>query len=169
MGITLTQLLESRDNRRERQLCLLSQFPQKSLIVLTINIPGAEKRTDSSLVIARAGHKAILKALGDKLIHEEHSDLPTGWESYFLTELSAEQAKTIAIDIENSHPLGRLMDIDVIGNDGVPLSRRFDGMPSRRCLICDDDARACMRSQKHSVEELTAKIKGLTDEYLRRL
>lgn len=169
MAITLTQLLDSRDKRRDRQLCLSARYPDCALIVLTINIPGAEKRTDSSLVIAKAGQKAILEAIGKTIIHDEHADLQTGWESYFVTSMSATEAKRAAIDIECNHPLGRLMDIDVIGNDGVPLSRTDESMPSRKCLICDDDARACMRSQRHSIEELTAKIKALTDEYLRRI
>ena len=82
--------------------------------------------------------------------------------------MSAAQAKEVTVEIEEKHPLGRLMDIDVIGPDGVPVSRTGDGHPQRRCLICNDDARACMRAATHSVTELLAKIHSMTEAYVQR-
>lgn len=163
MGITLTQLLDARDDRRARQLCLLASHPHRTLVVLTVNIPGSEKRTDDSLLIARAA----LAALHDRLdiVFEENRDLPTGWESYLLVSSDPESTKCITVDIESAHPLGRLMDIDVFRPDGIPMSRRDSNQAQRKCLICDDDARACMRAAKHTVDQLTDKIHLMVHEY----
>ena len=168
MAITLTQLLEARDNRRARQLCLLSGYPGNAPVVLTVNIPGSEKRTPDSLVIARAALDALRLAFEGRILYEDSADLQTGWESYIVVSMSAAQAKEVTVEIEEKHPLGRLMDIDVIGPDGVPVSRTGDGHPQRRCLICNDDARACMRAATNSVTELLAKIHSMTEAYVQR-
>ena len=44
MTITLEQLLLSRDNRQEHQRFLLKNNPDKTLICLTVIMPGNDKR-----------------------------------------------------------------------------------------------------------------------------
>ena len=53
-----------------------------------------------------------------------------------------------------------ILDIDVMDKDGA-VSRCELGLDARKCLICDEDAKVCARSQKHSMEELLAKVKEL--------
>ena len=57
-------------------------------------------------------------------------------------------------------PKARLLDIDVMDKDGT-VSRKELGLDARKCLICDDDAKVCARSQKHSMEELVARVDEL--------
>lgn len=168
--ITLAQLLESRDRRAEHQKDLLEKFPGKSLICLTVQLPGPEKRNGISLKIADAAVCAIREAF--TIGFEELKDLDTGYEGYFVVPLSPLDAKRITVGIEDTHPLGRLMDIDVISGTspvmpGVPavmpgltghLSRGDIGLPERRCLLCDRPARYCMRAKTHSTEELLDEI-----------
>lgn len=163
MGITLDQLLNARDARRGRQLSLLEKYPDSTLIVLTVNIPGSEKRTADSLTIADRGVEALSELFAGKIIYEQHLDLPTGRESYFMVSLPSDEVKTLTTGIEDEHPLGRLMDIDVFLPDGTPLSRRDTDTPARRCLICGDDARACMRNQTHPLPELLKKIHSMVE------
>jgi holo-ACP synthase len=70
------------------------------------------------------------------------------------------EAKYLAVIIESISPKARLLDIDVMDKDGA-VSRRELGLDARKCLICDEDAKVCARSQKHSMEELLAKVKEL--------
>ncbi|CSA56393.1 CitX protein [Vibrio cholerae] len=67
--------------------------------------------------------------------------------------------------IEREHPLGRLMDLDVIDVDGHIISRQGAQLPRRRCLLCERDAVICARSRRHSVEALLAKIEEMTHDY----
>lgn len=166
-GITLDQLLAGRDRRRERQLELLAENPSKTLVLLTIIMPGSVKRSHESLVAAEAAIEALRETFAGDLHSIETHDLPTGYEAFLLVDESNEECKRKACAIEDHHPLGRLFDIDVIANEGVPLSRRNLGLPGRKCLICGEDARLCMRLNKHSYDDLLARIARMVREYER--
>ena len=75
-------------------------------VVLTVNIPGSEKRTPDSLVIARAALDALRLAFEGRILYEDSADLQTGWESYIVVSMSAAQAKEVTVEIEEKHPWG---------------------------------------------------------------
>lgn len=63
--------------------------------------------------------------------------------------------------IEETHPLDRLYDMDVIDPDGNTLSRsRY-----RKCLLCNCQAQECARSRKHSVDEMFAAVMHMIREW----
>ena len=160
--ITLQELLDSRDRRARRQGELLSQFPGRALLCLTVQLPGPEKRNALSLEIARAGVEAIEKRFYP--VFKETNDLETGFEGFFVIDGQSLEVKRAAAELEDTHPLGRLMDLDVIGPEG-PIGRADIGLQERRCLICEKPARYCMRAGSHTHEELMAKIKQLVSSY----
>ncbi|MBQ4189002.1 MAG: citrate lyase holo-[Bacteroidales bacterium] len=160
--ITLQELLESRDRRARRQGELLSQYPGRALLCLTVQLPGPEKRNALSLEIARAGVEAVEKSFNPGF--EETNYLQTGFEAFFIVDGQPLEVKKAAVEIEDTHPLGRLMDLDVIGPEG-PLGRASIGLQERRCLICEKPARYCMRAGSHTQDELMAKIKQLVSSY----
>ena len=160
--ITLQELLDSRDRRARRQGELLSQFPGRALLCLTVQLPGPEKRNALSLKNARAGVEAIEKRFNP--VFMETNDLETGFEGFFVIDGQSLEVKRAAAELEDTHPLGRLMDLDVIGPEG-PIGRADIGLQERRCLICEKPARYCMRAGSHTHEELMAKIKQLVSSY----
>ena len=153
MEITLDALLKSRDDRHALQQQLRQQHPESTLVCLTVVMPGSVKRNLYSVVTAQAALTALLDRLGEHVQATRARDLATGYEAYLITDLPALEAKRVTCDIEDSHPLGRLFDIDV--------------MEPRRCLLCDHEARWCMRNHSHSQEELMAHIRQLIDDYVR--
>lgn len=183
MPITLDELLASRDARHAMQQKLMAEHSGKTLVCLTVVMPGSVKRNQQSLTVARAAVKAMRKAynISDDLLPETElltnelkaetgeclveRDLNTGYEAYLITPLPLLEAKRVAVDIEDSHPLGRLFDIDVIDAQGIPVSRDRVGGQPRRCLVCDHEARYCMRMRWHTQEEIWARIKQMTDDY----
>ncbi|MDO4181637.1 MAG: citrate lyase holo-[acyl-carrier protein] synthase [Bacteroidales bacterium] len=167
--ITLEQLLASREERWHRQMMFIRDFPSLTLVCLTVIMPGAVKRSDRSLVVAKAAVKAMREAFGDTIRRMDEHDLVTGYEVYLLTTLPVEEAKLTACRIEDTHPLGRLFDIDVIDQSATPVSRSIVGMASRRCLLCDNEARYCMRNRTHTPEELHDRIRQMIDDYVQRL
>ena len=162
--ITLEQLLDSRDRRVQNQKELLSAFPGCSLICLTVQLPGQVKRSSESLIIGEAGLAELLNRFGSVLRHVHVRDLEPGYEAYLLVPMAARDVKRICCRIEDTHPLGRLMDIDVM-DSVVPLSRADRGLPPRQCLLCGNEARYCMRARTHSTEELLEKIRQLVLAY----
>ncbi|MBF0950701.1 MAG: citrate lyase holo-[acyl-carrier protein] synthase [Alloprevotella tannerae] len=169
MGVTLDQLLASRENRWAKQQALLQENPLTTLVCLTVIMPGSVKRNSQSLIVARAALEAVRTAFGERLLQMEEFDLETGYEAYLLVSLSIPEAKAIACDVEEQHPLGRLFDVDVIQKDGAPASRKTIGRVPRRCLLCDRDARYCMRNHSHTQEEIHKRIDQLVADYVQRL
>ena len=167
MEITLDALLQSRDNRHALQQQLLQQHPGNTLVCMTVVMPGNVKRNLYSVVTAQAALTALFDRLGEHVKATRARDLVTGYEAYLITDLPAPEAKRVTCDIEDSHPLGRLFDIDVMGADGAPITRQSVGSEPRRCLLCDNEARWCMRNHSHSQEELMARIQQMIDDYVR--
>ena len=157
--ITLEQLLQSREERAALQQSFLREYPDGTLLCLTVQLPGPEKRNELSLVIADAAVKAV-RELFPARIAEELRDLETGFEGYFVVQLEPLDAKHAVCGIEDQHPLGRLMDIDVVTEEG-PLSRAAIGLPERKCLLCDRPARECMRARRHTLDELLRAIEDI--------
>ena len=164
--ITLLQLLESRDARHAMQTRLLGENPGKTLLCLTVVMPGNVKRNRVSLTVAHAALDAMCSEFGLNRGDIMERDLVTGFEAYALTDAETTEAKLQACLIEDTHPLGRLFDIDVINHDGVPVARQDVGRPPRRCLVCGREARYCMRARSHSQEEIWDKINNLVAAYL---
>lgn len=167
--ITLKQLLEAREHRASCQKELIEKF-RLPLVSFTVNIPGAIKKTPESSIIFREGCNALskkLKATGCSLVYYAANDPETGYEAYFVVKTAEQTLKTLTLEIENEHPLGRLFDLDVIGPDGKPFSREDLGTSKRKCLLCDQDAHSCGRSRRHPTEALIQKIQSMVDSYLK--
>lgn len=180
--VTLNELLASRDSRQAMQQKLLAEHSGKTLVCLTVVMPGSVKRNQQSLIVAHAAVEQMIESyelgvrndklgvrddelegrFGGRLIER---DLETGYEAYLITDLPLLEAKRIAVQIEDTHPLGRLFDIDIIDKDGVPVSRDRVGSSPRRCLVCDREARYCMRMRWHTQEEIWERINAMVDEY----
>ena len=129
---------------------------------LTVQLPGTVKRNANSLLIGGAGLAALLEKFGSVLQHVQVRDLETGYEAYLVVPLPAKVVKHICCEIEDTHPLGRLMDIDVPGLDRAAL-----GLPPRKCLLCDNEVRYCMRARTHSTQELLVRIDEMIKKYLK--
>ena len=84
-------------------------------------------------------------------------DDKTGNEIILAVNYPADKIKELTTEIEETHPFGRLFDMDVIGTDGEKLSRGV----YRKCLICGCQAQECARSRKHTVSEMQAKIEEI--------
>ena len=166
MEISLDRLLESRDRRAARQQELLAAFPGRSLVCLTVQPPGPVKRCAESLVVGGAGVQALLERFSGRLDHLEIRDLDTGYEAYALLPLPPREVKRACCGIEDTHPLGRLMDLDVLSaGDPSPLGRETLGLAPRKCLLCDQPARYCMRAGTHEKAALLARAKQMVNEF----
>lgn len=163
--ISLDQLLESRDKRALYQRQILEEFPEGSLVCLTVQLPGSVKRDSRSLLVGGAGLAALLNRFGGLVSYAEVKDLETGYEAYVMVALQPLEAKRACCRLEEEHPLGRLMDMDVVGREG-PVSREQVGLPPRQCLLCSQTARYCMRARTHTPEELQEKINHLINIFI---
>ncbi len=167
--ISLDMLLKSRDQRQAMQQQLITANPGLTLVCLTVVMPGSVKRNEQSLTVAQAAVEALKHELDDRLTYLDERDLPTGYEAFLLVSMSPVETKKVTCGIEENHPLGRLFDIDVFDAEGHPVPREAVGLQPRRCMLCENEARWCMRNRTHTQEELHNHIKSLIAKYVRGL
>ena len=153
MEISLQQILDARETRVSRQKQLLDQYG-KPLLCFTMNIPGPVKYDRDVAIGFFIGNRLLCNALPkNKVLYAKQYREPTGAESYYIVDMPPEDLKKIAMDLEDTDPIGRLFDMDVLRPDGSKLSRE----QPRKCLICDQDAAICGRNRAHGLEALQDK------------
>lgn len=154
MEVSLQEILQAREQRAQRQQALLAKY-QKPLICFTMNIPGPEKQNRDIAIGFAVGNWLLGDVLRDyPVLHRELCRENTGNTAYYVVDLTARQLKQLTVEIEDTDPIGRLFDMDVIDTDGSKLSREDLGLERRKCLLCDNDATICARSRAHGLEQL---------------
>ncbi|MBQ9389488.1 MAG: citrate lyase holo-[Synergistaceae bacterium] len=125
--ITLSQMLARREQRANSQQSFLAQY-HSPLVSFSMNIPGPVKTNE---LIRRAfdiGQILILEGLARlnaKILDASEIHEDTGDELLLaVCSVSPEKLKDLAVHIENSSPIGRLFDIDIIDPLGRKLSRQ---------------------------------------------
>ena len=168
MEVSMAQILDARERRVSRQQALLAKG-DAPLLCFTMNIPGPEK--DSPLI--RAGFRLGANALEDRLmgagiriLYKDFFQEPTGCEGYYVLEGDPVDIKTLAVQLEDGSPVGRLYDMDVMTRDGK-LSRETLGLPGRKCLLCDNPVYLCASRRAHSLIDLQQKTQTLLRDALR--
>lgn len=161
--VILTDMLLCRERRAQIQDTFLTQY-HCPVISFCMNIPGPVKTNEPIRAAFDSGKHALLAKLEStqakiKNLLEIHEK--TGDELLLAVDYPAQKIKDLTTDIEETHPVGRLFDLDVIDINGQKLSR-----PSfRKCIICGCQAQECARTRKHSVDEMQAKIEEMLMEF----
>lgn len=168
MEVTLMQMLAAREIRAERQKKLIAQYG-KPIVSFSMNIPGPVK--DSALIRRAfvAGCEALDHAFDKReVLFREIYPAVTGWEAMYALDREPGQVKAITTAIEDSHSLGRLFDMDVIGADHQKLDRETVGGGSRDCIVCGAAGRGCASRRLHSVEALQEAVKRILKDHFRQ-
>ncbi|MDR7871101.1 MAG: citrate lyase holo-[acyl-carrier protein] synthase [Tissierellaceae bacterium] len=163
----ILEILQSREDRRDKQLDLLKEY-KSSLISFTLNTPGVIKDNEMYREIHEEGIDAITKILKKNnimIIYKEVINKHTGSEGYMAVDLEALELKKMLVELEESHSLGRIFDIDVFDKEHNQISRIDIGLNSRRCLLCNKDARVCAKEKDHTYEDLYNGIVTLWKDY----
>lgn len=145
---------------RERRAFIQTAYLQKyhcPIISFCMNIPGPIKTNSTIRKAFEIGKRELISWLHTEEIAiaesiEFHEN--TGDELIIAVRYPAKKLKEKAAFIEETPPLGRLFDIDIIDENNVKISRSV----SRKCIICSHDAHECSRSRSHTIEELQKKV-----------
>lgn len=165
--VQLLEVLASRDKRQVlQQECLFKH----SCCLLSISLisPGGVKKNKLLEYIFNRALQVIQSfidknniEINEKIILNEDA----GLYSLFALEINPLTLKKHMIEIEESLPIARLWDLDVLDENGKIISRTEVGnnLP-RKCLICDNNAKVCARERKHSMNEIYRKMQSLAGE-----
>lgn len=165
-SVALPELLDQKEQRAQRQRELLSQGG--CLICFTLNIAGPVKNAPPLPRAFAEGRTRILQQLQWHEIDvtaQEYINAPAGEELYLLVDGTPESVKSLMVEIEDSFPMGRLFDIDVLSGAGQKVSREELGLPPRTCLLCGERAVLCARGRTHTTAQLQERTVQLICDY----
>jgi len=161
-------VLDAREQRwlkkKELGRAVRARFPGQTIAVAfcTLRMPAPLRFSGAYGDLPAHFQEVLRSALAANSIRALDSGIdsyPDGPSAWIAASCSLEQLKRFAIQLEEEHSLGALIDIDISGADGEPLSRRELGFSARRCLVCGEDAAVCAASQRHSLDEIEARVR----------
>jgi len=170
MNNKLKKILKAREARYLFR-CNLQQEYKLPVVVITLNIPGPDKNNQ---LINKVFPKIIAEItemfleiniiIRQKIIRSSAA----GPEAFLGLEFKGDcyNLKRELIKIEQSHYLGRLLDLDLYKSNGRAVSRKSIARKERQCLLCEANARTCIIEKRHSSAELKQKIKTMILKYL---
>ena len=166
--VTSEELRAARDRRILKKWELLSAGDGSCLVEFSLNIAGAVK----VFPFARAAFREELRELQEKLgrfsiKNTKICEEPTGDHAFFLLDSPEIPVKQFLVSIEESHPLGRLFNLDVCGLDGVSVKRQDLHLLPRTCLVCGGDANTCLAQKRHSMELIQWQTAKLFNDHFR--
>lgn len=130
------------------------------LVSLRANIPGNDKNIQEAYMLCGLFYNLITKGSSE----QKFIDTDDGPIYFFLFEKrNGKDIKKTMVGIEDTHELGRFVDIDV-----YQKNYNFSRDKKRKCIICDDLAFNCIVSKKHTVEEVLDVITKRVDEYFHK-
>lgn len=160
-GSGISNLLDDKEARWRTAVGLARRW-SKPVVVGTVVTPGPDKLGEAAGLIFAEMTAALSDRVVDCkwLIHHREIGRGAAGPSVMLvvSESNPGAVKAQMAALEETHPLGRLFDLDVYGFEGRPISRQDLGIAPRRCLLCGGDVQECRRTGRHTLSELQTEI-----------
>jgi holo-ACP synthase CitX len=132
---------------------------EQLVISIQANVPGFDKNISEAHLLVRL----FVHVIQDQLKGTQSFFFSSEAGPYAFLTLKSEnpmEIKRMLMLIEDTHPLGRLIDLDVhIQTQSTSISRNQLGLEPRPCMICGGHTHVCRRTEKHSLETLITFIK----------
>ncbi|MGB3997122.1 MAG: citrate lyase holo-[acyl-carrier protein] synthase [Bacilli bacterium] len=151
-------------NAREERAAFIGALSRKGAVIAgTANIPGPDKNTGAArFIVDYFGKLCAERFPKGRVTNRESADGP-----FFIIEIApGARLKEELVKIENGHPLGRLVDLDLY-IAGKPVSRRDLGLRPRACLLCPREAALCARSRAHDYRDISEKMSETVFSFLK--
>lgn len=164
----VTRLLDAREERQHKKLALVDDGYH--LVSLQLNIPGLPKSTSSILSFIQLVDKAFgffllsknpnYKCQTKKTINDVAGD-----SIIYLfkpEQIESIRLKEITESFEETFELGRIVDLDVLSSEGIPLSSG----KAKACFICNNAAEDCRKTNRHTIKEVRKAMLDAIESYL---
>ncbi|MBU5591793.1 citrate lyase holo-[acyl-carrier protein] synthase [Clostridium sp. MSJ-4] len=165
MKYTPKDILIEREKRVEMIQEIIEKF-NKTLIFIRVNYPGVQKENELTKDIIKAMDKLLSRLFEDVLILKLLTITAEGPNITMAIDKDPLEIKRICIEIEENHPLGRCVDIDVYRPDTMEsIGREEMGIKPRKCFLCEEIAQVCVRSKRHDIKEVIRYIERCYIEF----
>lgn len=166
--LAMNRMLEAKEKRYYKIKGLTEKF-ESPVLSFMLNIPGEDKNFKEAVDFHKKYIEKIKKLLEEnkiKILFEDYEDLITGMEYIGVLEGNGREIKKLMIEMEEESLGGRLLDLDIYDKDFSQISRSSLGLPERKCIICGDTARTCIKEERHDLKELEDKVREIIIEDL---
>ena len=161
--IAMQKMLDAKEKRYYKIKALTVKY-NLPVLSFMLNIPGEDKNFEDAVIF----HEKLIKKIKNilekediKILWEEYNNLNTGMEYLAVLNGEGKFIKEKMIGLEEESREGRLLDIDIYDRDFSQISRSSLGLSERKCIICDDIARTCIKKERHSLNELEKKVREI--------
>ena len=158
----LSAMLSAREARWQKRMELAEKSP--TLISATLCVPLPHRtRPEAKILLEEelSRIRAGLEAEGLEPGRPESLDGADGPAVFLPCGGEAKAVKRFCVRQEETRPRGRILDLDVTAQGGVPIGRAELDLPPRRCFLCGRPAAECVAAARHSPEEVAAFVNGL--------
>ena len=165
--IAMQKMLAAKEKRYYKIKALTEKY-NLPVLSFMLNIPGEDKNFEDAVIF----HEKLIKKIKNilekediKILWEEYNNLNTGMEYLAVLNGEGKFIKEKMIELEEEGLGGRLLDIDIYDKDFSQISRSSLGLSERKCIICNDIARTCIKKERHSLNELEKKVREILKNY----
>ncbi len=162
MNKNINEILIAREQKYQDIHAFVKKYP--TVLVLSINYPGPDKCNQYSKYVYDQAFQIIKQVF--QINKEMNKESYAGYYGIFGLDEKSVQVKEKTIDIEDLWELGRLIDLDVYDKQDI-LKRKEFQHETRKCFICNQDAKICGRNRTHSVDELISYFHHTVNQYKR--
>ncbi len=148
----MNKKLDAREKRAFEVLNFFKSYPRDSLIVIQANMPSSLTNKPIHYYLI----KIFSNIIKDKYDVKLEGIFKGADGPYILLKKERQNIdfKRELVEIEESHPLGRLIDLDYFIEPKKSISRSDLNLKLRSCFICNQVAYICIRNQTHGVKEV---------------
>ena len=161
--ILMNRMLDAKENRYYKIKSLTEKY-NRPVLSFMLNIPGEEKNFKGAVDFHKKYIEKIKKILEKNeinILFEEYQNLITGMEYLAVVNCDGKFIKEKMIKVEENSLGGRLLDIDIYDENFKQVSRSSLNLLERKCIICGDTARSCIKEERHSLGELEDKARKI--------
>ncbi|WP_062551674.1 citrate lyase holo-[acyl-carrier protein] synthase [Peptoniphilus phoceensis] len=166
---SMNRMLEAKEKRYYKIKNLTEKY-KAPVLSFMLNIPGEEKNFIEAVDFHKKYIEKIKKLLKEnkiKILFEDYENLVTGMEYIAVLNGNGSLIKKLMIEVEENSLSGRLLDLDIYDKNFSQVSRSSLGLPERKCIICGDTARSCIKEERHKLEELEEKVREIIKKDLK--
>ena len=167
MDERLLRVLDDREKRWNRRKELASKGGFASLVTITVCLPVAYRADPANESLFRALCREYTRLLDEQGWEWSQEDFMTGEDGpacFIAVQQEPKKVKAFSVEAEQQIPGGRMLDIDLMDSNGIPVGREALGLPPRGCFVCEQPAAVCVSRKIHKPEDVARKAEALLYE-----
>ena len=164
--LAMNRMLEAKE-KRYYKIKDLTECYKAPVLSFMLNIPGEDKNFEEAVSFHKKYVEKIKNLLEEnkiKILFEDYQNLVTGMEYLAVLDGDGRLIKKLMMEVEEESLGGRLLDLDIYDKDFSQISRSSLGLPERKCIICGDTARTCIKKERHNLKELEERVREIIKE-----